>query len=143
MLIRKCVEEDLEKILEIEEKSFEYPYSRGIFEDFLSSDFFLLAEEDSTIFGYILAEAREEDGVIVSIAVLPGHRLQGVGTSLMEEVQKRMDVKRFFLIVRESNRGAQIFYDKLGFSKITRIEDYYQNDEDGILMQKPGKKKIN
>ncbi|MFW5945913.1 MAG: ribosomal protein S18-alanine N-acetyltransferase [Candidatus Natronoplasma sp.] len=139
MLIRKCLEEDLEKILEIERKSFEYPYSREILEDFLSSDFFLLAEEDSTILGYILAEEREGDGVIVSIAVSPDHRLQDVGTSLMEEVQKRMDVKEFFLIVRESNRGAQIFYDKLGFSKITRIEDYYQNDEDGVLMQKAGK----
>lgn len=141
MLIRKCEKEDIEKILEIEQKSFEYPYSREIFEDYISNEFFLLAEEDSKIIGYILAERREEDGVIVSIAVSPDNRLQGIGTSLMGAIQKKMNVRRFFLIVRESNRGAQIFYDNLGFSKITKIDNYYQNDEDGILMQK--KKKIN
>ncbi len=136
MLIRKCEEEDLEKILEIEKKSFEYPYSRCIFKDYLSSDFFLVAEKDSTIIGYIIGEKREDEGLIVSIAVSYDHRLQGVGTSLMEEIQKMMDVKTFILIVRETNQEAQIFYDKLGFSQIMRIENYYQNDEDGILMQK-------
>jgi len=138
MLIRKCENEDLEEVLEIEKNSFEYPYSREIFKDYLSTDFFIVAEEDSTIIGYILGEKREDEGVIVSIAVSPEYRLQGVGTSLMEEIQRKMDVNRFFLIVRESNREAQIFYDKFGFSKIMRIEDYYQNDEDGILMQKAG-----
>ncbi|MEF8833021.1 MAG: ribosomal protein S18-alanine N-acetyltransferase [Candidatus Thermoplasmatota archaeon] len=140
MLIRKCEEEDLEKILEIERKSFEYPYSREIFEDYISNNFFLLAEEDSKIIGYILAEEREGDGVIISIAVSPDQRLKGIGTSLMEEVLNKMDVERFFLIVRISNEEAQMFYDKLDFTKITKIEEYYQNDEDGILMYKPGKK---
>jgi len=136
MLIRKCEEEDLEKVLEIEKTSFDYPYSRDIFEDYLNSDFFIVAEEDSKIVGYVLGEEREDEGVIVSIAVSPEYRFQGVGTSLMKKIQRKMDVNRYFLIVRDSNREAQIFYDKLGFSKITRIEDYYQNDEDGILMQK-------
>lgn len=143
MLIRKFEEKDLDRILEIERKSFEYPYSREIFEDYISNDFFLIAEVNSKIIGYILAEKRDGEGVVISIAVSPENRLQGVGTSLMETVQKKMDVERFFLIVRESNRGAQIFYDELGFSKITKIEEYYQNDEDGILMQKSIKKKIN
>ncbi len=140
MLIRKCEEKDIDQILKIERKSFEYPYSQEIFKDYISNDFFLLAEEDSKVIGYILAEKREVDGVIVSIAVSPDYRLQGIGTSLMEKVLKEMNVRRFFLIVRESNQGAQIFYDNLGFSKITKLEDYYQNDEDGILMQKSIKK---
>jgi len=125
--------------MEIERTSFDYPYSREIFEDNLNSDFFIVAEEDSTVIGYILGEEREDEGVIVSLAVSPDHRLQGVGTSLMKKVQRKMDVNRYFLIVRDSNREAQIFYDRLGFSKITKIKDYYQNDEDGILMQKAGK----
>ncbi len=140
MLIRKCEGKDIDQILKIERKSFEYPYSQEIFKDYISNDFFLLAEEDSKVIGYILAEKREVDGVIVSIAVSPDYRLQGIGTSLMEKVLKEMNVRRFFLIVRESNQGAQIFYDNLGFSKITKLEDYYQNDEDGILMQKSIKK---
>ncbi len=141
MLIRKCEEEDLEKILVIERTSFDYPYSREIFEDYVNSDYFIVAEQDSKIIGYVLGEEREEEGVIVSIAVSPAHRLRGVGTSLMKKIQRKMDVNRFFLIVRESNREAKIFYDKLGFSKITKIEDYYQKDEDGILMQKEVMKK--
>jgi len=128
--------------MKIEKDSFKYPYSRDTFEDYLSTDFFIVAEEDEII-GYILGEEREGDGVIVSIAVSPDYRLQGVGTILMEEIQSRMDVRRFFLIVRESNRGAQIFYHQLGFSEITKIENYYQNDENGILMEKAGDKKIN
>lgn len=136
MIIRKCKEEDLLEVMEIEKESFSHPYSRGVFEDYLSSDLFLVAEDEQKIIGYILAERRDGQGVIVSIAVSLDRRHEGVGTSLMETVMDKMDVERFFLIVRVKNREAQLFYEDLGFAKVTRIESYYSNDDDGFLMQR-------
>ncbi|MFP4185857.1 MAG: ribosomal protein S18-alanine N-acetyltransferase [Thermoplasmata archaeon] len=136
MIIRRCEDGDLESVMDIERESFPFPYSQEIFEDYLSSDHFLVAEEDGDVIGYILGEKREGQGVIVSIAVSSDRRHEGVGTSLMERVMDQMDVERFFLIVRLKNRGAQLFYEELGFSKITTIEDYYLNGDTGILMQK-------
>ena len=39
---------------------------------------------------------------------------------------KLFGIKNTFLEVRESNRGARNFYDKLGFREITRRADYYK-----------------
>lgn len=141
MIIRKCEKGDLTGLMEIERESFSFPYSQEIFEDYLSSDLFMVAEDRGKVIGYILAEKREGQGVIVSIAVSSDRRHEGVGTSLMESVMDKINVGRFFLIVRAKNRTAQLFYENLGFSKITRIEGYYSNGDDGFLMQKKAEKK--
>lgn len=142
MNIRRCSPRDIEHVLEIEHESFSSPYSREIFEDYLSSDLFLVVEKDEEVIGYILADKREDQGVIISIAVQPNSRNEGIGTSLMETAQEKMkDVERYFLIVRTSNIGAQLFYEKLGYSKVAKIEDYYSDGEEGLLMQKSNEKK--
>ncbi len=136
MLIRKVEERDIDDVVEIENDSFSSPYPREIFLDYLSSDYFLLSEDDDEITGYILAEKRYGHGVIVSLAVKSERRLEGIGTSLMESVMDKMEAKRYFLIVRKSNTEARLFYPTLGFSEVTSVDNYYSNGEDGILMQK-------
>lgn len=136
MKIRKCREKDLQEIQEIEEKSFEHPYSEETFQLFQNSDYFLVAEiKEDQLGGYIIGEERQEYSLIVSLAVRPSHRRKGIGSSLIQELRKKMNNNRFLLVVRKSNNVAQRFYQSMGFSEKGIIEDYYQNDEDGIVME--------
>ncbi len=140
MLIRKCEQRDLDEVMNIEEQSFDHPYPYRIFEEYLGDELFLVAEDEEVV-GYIIGEEDEEHGLIVSIAVSPLRRSEGIGTELMRSVQERMDVDTFFVTVRPSNKSAIRFYKGLNFSKAGMIRDYYENDEDGILLKTGSKGK--
>ncbi len=136
MDIRVCEEKDLEPIVEIEKESFDHPYSPYIFEKFLGSDIFLLAEVDEKVVGYIMGDIRGEYGLLVSIAVLPDFRREGIGTRLIDELIERMDVPSLRLTLRPHNRGAFDFYKNMGFRYVGVIKDYYKNDDNAIVMEK-------
>ncbi|MBS3816718.1 MAG: GNAT family N-acetyltransferase [Candidatus Thermoplasmatota archaeon] len=137
VLIRNCERKDIEKVIQIENECFDNPYSGEIFYSHVGNDLFLVAEDsENGIVGYILGTEKEGYGVIASIAVSPSYRLQGIGKTLMDSIQKIMDVDRFFITVRPSNKGAIKFYEELNFVKVGKMRDYYENGEDGIVMRK-------
>ncbi|MHC1567948.1 MAG: ribosomal protein S18-alanine N-acetyltransferase [Candidatus Syntropharchaeia archaeon] len=135
MMIRKFRKSDLRRILEIEKEAFpKSPYDIFTFSYFyrIYPDFFLVHEERE-ITGYIIFNP--EDGHIASIAVHPDYRRRGIGTKLVEEVFKRTG-RKAYIEVRESNKGAQEFYKKIGFRKKGIISKYY-GSEDAIVMVIP------
>ena len=76
-------------------------------------------------------------GYIVSLAVLPNWRRQGIGSVLMKEALKAMSAWRVFecfLKVRVSNAPAINLYRKSGFEVIETIHQYYPNGEDAYVM---------
>ncbi len=143
MKIRKCTTKNLNRVIEIERKSFKYPYPPSLFRWYMRNGLFLVAEENEKIVGYVigmkkgLKEKKEEEskgGLIASIAVLPNFRRKGIGTSLMEKMMEKMEEVK--VQVRKSNRAAIKFYKKLGFIKKGFIENCYQDGEDAIVMKK-------
>jgi ribosomal protein S18 acetylase RimI-like enzyme len=57
---------------------------------------------------------------LATLAVLPGHRGQGIGTALVERMHeelRRMDVSRFFVAVIASNADSVRFYERLGLTR--------------------------
>ncbi|RLG38911.1 MAG: ribosomal-protein-alanine N-acetyltransferase [Candidatus Alkanophagales archaeon] len=134
-MIRRFRREDLPRILEIERDAFpKSAYSRYTFLYYAKTipDNFLVYEDDESgeVQGYVLFD---DDGHIISIAVAREHRRRGIGTSLVRAVL-RSSGGRAFVEVRESNIGAQRFYEKLGFRRVGRAPGYYE-DEDAILME--------
>ncbi|MBC7081018.1 MAG: ribosomal protein S18-alanine N-acetyltransferase [Thermoplasmatales archaeon] len=131
-VIRRCSEDDLKEVLEIENLSFNYPYPPYFFYEYLNKLFFV-AEENGKIVGYIIGDS--ERNMIISIAVHPSHRRKGYGKKLMEHLLKFMkgDV---FLQVRKSNNGAIKFYENMGFKKKGEIKNYYFDGEDAYIMVK-------
>ncbi|MDF2957507.1 MAG: Ribosomal protein S18 acetylase RimI [Candidatus Alkanophagales archaeon MCA70_species_1] len=134
-MIRKFRREDLPRILEIERDAFpKSSYSKYTFLYYAKKlpDNFLVYEDDRSgeVLGYVIFY---DDGHIISIAVAREHRRHGVGTALVRGVLKASG-GRAFVEVRESNVGAQRFYEKLGFKRVGRSPRYY-GDEDAILME--------
>jgi [ribosomal protein S18]-alanine N-acetyltransferase len=69
--------------------------------------------------------------------VRPDKRKKGLGTQLMQGLEKRLSKnKPLRLEVRQSNKAAIQLYSKLGFARTDLAEGYYTDGEDAIIMEK-------
>ncbi len=125
-----------------------YPeyFFREIYEHYDKA--FFVAETEGKVIGYIMC--RMEGGVsnfrlrwvrrghIVSIAVLPAFRRQGIASELVNNAMKALrteyNAKEVILEVRVTNLAAIRLYDKLRFRRIRTLQAYYRNGEDAQLM---------
>jgi [ribosomal protein S18]-alanine N-acetyltransferase len=139
MIIREFRRQDINRVLEIEQKSFKDPYPVNILLDIYNFGAgFLVAEQDDIIVGYIIFWIRYEDeGHIISIAVDTNYRRKNVGSQLVEtalKIFKRYNISQIKLEVRISNKGAIDFYKNVGFTPREVHKDYYEDFEDAVLM---------
>jgi ribosomal-protein-alanine N-acetyltransferase len=134
-MIRTFTPADMDRILEIEAQAFpKSPYSRRMFTSLYWSNptTFLVYEEEKEILGYLVYAA---EGHIISVAVDPRHRRRGIGTQLVLEVFKNAKGECIWVEVRETNTGAQAFYEKLAFRKKRIIPKYYRTEDAYIMVR--------
>lgn len=141
--IRKMTIEDLDGVMEVEEKSFTIPWSRQSFEEELFHNKYAvynIATYHNKIVGYIGMWKVVDEVNITNVAVHPEYRSLGIGSALLGEVIKIanvMNMVNIYLEVRQSNLLAQKLYEKFGFQKVGRRKQYYSdNREDALLMTK-------
>lgn len=87
---------------------------------------------EEKILGYIIFS---EGGHIISIAVHPQHRKNGIGARLLRRALKTLHSKIVWAEVRRSNQGAQAFYLKMGFQITGMVPNYYGN-EDALIVHR-------
>jgi len=133
-MIRIFTPADMDRILEIEAQAFpKSPYSRRMFMNlYRSNPTTFLVYEEGEILGYLVYTP---EGYIISIAVDPRHRRKGIGTQLVREVFRNATGEFMWVEVRESNAGAQVFYEKLGFRKKGVIPRYYWTEDAYIMVR--------
>lgn len=142
--IRRATLDDLESVHQIETLSFEeggYPsfVLRQMFD--ISPDYFLVAEVDHRIFGYILGHINKNtnQGWLLSLGVHPDARGKKLGRHLTEKLIDLLEndlSTEICLTVHPDNEMAKKLYEKLGF-KTMKIHDNYYNDlEPRLLMKK-------
>lgn len=133
---------DLDQIMKIEMVSFPAPWSKESYMGELKNSFatYLVAEEGSTVVGYIGIWCVFDEGHITTVAVHPQRRRKGVAKMLIQEAEKaakEKGVKRIFLEVRPSNTSAQSLYRVMGYCEVGVRRGYYtDNGEDAIVMVK-------
>ncbi|WP_298125942.1 ribosomal protein S18-alanine N-acetyltransferase [Brevundimonas sp.] len=84
----------------------------------------LEAESD----GFVLLQGVGDEAEVLTLAVRPAARRQGVGGRLMRRALARATeagVARVFLEVAEDNDAAQALYARLGFAATGRRRAYY------------------
>jgi ribosomal-protein-alanine N-acetyltransferase len=139
--IRPATRRDLRRILDIEAASFgRDAWDRPIFENALaeSPDLFVVARLAGRIAGYSITYVERGAGELVSIAVHPLYRRNGVGEALMRFTQgelKRRGVTAWRLMVRLDNEPAIGFYRRLGFARTRNVRGYYGRGVDGWRME--------
>ncbi len=78
-------------------------------------DLFLIAEINDEIIGTIIGGYDGRRGMIYHLAVHARVREQGVGSLLLEEVEKRLQArgcKKCYLLITADNSGAAQFYER-------------------------------
>lgn len=85
-------------------------------------DLFLVAEIDHEIVGAIIGGFDGRRGMIYHLAVRMDVRERGVGSMLLQEVEKRLQAKgckKCYLLVTAENRSAMKFYEKNDWHEMT------------------------
>ena len=78
--------------------------------------------------GFILLQAAADEAEILTLAVRPSARRQGLATRLVEAAAAQAAVGgtgRMFLEVAEDNGPARALYSRLGFAQVGRRLRYY------------------
>ncbi len=144
LTFRELSEDDLDAVLQIENLSFDTPWSRNQFKDeFLNRDLSIPigVELDGSLVGYAFLWIIVDECHLANIAIHPDLRRRGIGQALIEHVTgvaRAKNCVKMMLEVRKSNRSAIALYEKLGFQKTGSRKNYYHDgflkSEDAILM---------
>ncbi|MEW6102902.1 MAG: ribosomal protein S18-alanine N-acetyltransferase [bacterium] len=128
---------DLKEVLEIENLSFEDPWTKGMFEEEMKNGSFYVAKENGKIIGYGGFSIAEDEVSLVNLAIHPLYRKKGIGSFLLGliiKIAREEGGKKMFLEVRRKNLGAISFYKKQGFIETGIRKSYYDGGEDAIIM---------
>ncbi len=135
---------DLEQIMVIERVSFAYPWTEGMVRSELndaplSFSYVTRDLEKNQIIAYVFMRVLYDELHLLSIAVDPAWRRQGIGEALIAlvlETVREKNLKRITLEVRISNRSACQLYRKFGFKEVGIRRKYYcKPTENGLVFQ--------
>ncbi len=138
---RPMREDDLDAVMEIERRSYPFPWTRGIFRDCLRADYpAWVLERDRVLIGYGVLSIAADEAHVLNVCAAPEVQGQGHGRRMLRallQIARGRGARRVFLEVRRSNRTAIRLYHAEGFNEIGRRPRYYpaaDGREDAIVM---------
>lgn len=129
-------------LAELEKQCFADPWSEKALSEELTnpSAVFRVALLDGEVAGYVGMLHVLDEGDICNVAVFDRFRRRGVATALLQNLLTYGEEKKLSFItleVRESNTGAQKFYETMGFVPIGVRKNFYDHPkEHAVLMNK-------
>ncbi len=143
---RQPIALDIPVLATYEKELFPYsPWSTSQFkEEFAgipTTRFMSVAEDGNTIVGYcgVFVPAPGIEADILTVAVLPAYRRQGIATEFMRQIEAyavEREASAMMLEVELSNDSAIKLYESLGYVKISVRMDYYGPGKDAHVMRK-------
>ena len=135
-------EEDIQYVLEIEQTSFDFPWSESMFENQLMLKHIalkLVAANENSVMGYVIVWFEGNDSHILNIAVDKKWRGRNIANGILDAVITRSvnnGCNRIYLEVRKSNSYAKNFYKRNGFRVIGEEKGYYEETgEDALILE--------
>lgn len=119
-----------EVLAEIHTRSDPEPWSAGFMTEILAKPgvLGLVAQENGSPLGFVLARRAADEAEILTIATLPAARRRGIAKSLIIAISKQYlesGVYTLHLEVAEDNVPARGLYGGLGFEPVGRRALYY------------------
>ncbi len=143
-MIREALLNDLDGLLELEQLSFEHDrFHRRQLRYLITKaqGKVLVYDKDGLILGALIILWRRNNfsARIVSVAVRPESRSQGIGAALVKKVDNIARAKgltKISLEVRMDNEKAISFYESQGYIRTGLQPDYYIDGMTGVRYQK-------
>ena len=124
------IHDDLLQVSDIERRSYDFPWSHGVFRDCLLAGYTcIVLDRGDAVAGYGILSVAAGEAHVLNLCVDPEYRRLGYGDRLLDEMLARAKsaaVKEIFLEVRPSNVNALSLYRKKGFRQIAHRRAYYQ-----------------
>lgn len=146
LIIRKAEAADVSGIEEVEKASFSVPWSyESLYHDIAENKlaFYIVAEIDGKVCGYVGIWKILEEGHITNVAVSPEYRRMHIASAMLSvlfEVTGQQGIERYTLEVRTGNRPAISLYEGFDFEEAGIRKGYYEdNGEDALIMWKEKK----
>ena len=139
--IRWLVSRDMAEVLDIEQESFEYPWSEEDYQRCLRSRncIGMVAEYHGEVVGYMIYELAKNKIQLLNMATAKQYRRSGVATQMVAKLIGKLTLQRRNRItfeIRETNLPAQLFFRTVGFRATQILPNYYeQMQEDAYFMQ--------
>lgn len=140
MILREMLVEDLDQVMEIENRLFSPPWTKEGFFTYLTRKdaMFLVVEEKGRILAYCGLLMVLDGGDITNVAVCPERQREGIGHFLMESLirlAEEQGITAIHLEVRVGNHTAIRLYERMGFTRDGIRRNYYTDPaEDALLM---------
>jgi len=139
--LRPMREDDLDTIMGIEQDTYRYPWTRGIFRDCLQVGYSCwVYESEAGIEAYGVMSLGSGEAHILTLVVYAFSRGKGLGKIMLDhllQLARARKVHSVLLEVRPSNKVAIQLYHKLGFNEVGIRPNYYpseQGREDALIM---------
>lgn len=145
--VAAATEDDIPRLLEIEQEAISPPWSHGtlLSEIYSKDSFFAVARSEtglaqSRILGFVILRQVSDESELFQIAVDREARRLGVADTLMNAAfmhAAENGLMSVYLEVRKSNEAAISLYGKHGFVTVRQRVNYYSDPvEDAIVMVK-------
>jgi [ribosomal protein S18]-alanine N-acetyltransferase len=142
VMIRDMTQRDVPAVMQIENASYPFPWSEGIFRDCLRVGYVCCAVEiDDILIGYGVMSTGAGEAHILNLCISEPFRAKGLGGQMLEHLMEfaaSLGVGEMFLEVRPSNTPAIRLYQSLGFTQIGIRRGYYQardGREDAVVLR--------
>ena len=137
MRISRVESNDIESIIDLENRVFNHTLGKDIIEGDISrlNALYLKISESEKMIGYISIRINIDKAEMLNFVIEPKYQHQGYGNKLLKHVFQeltKIGVNSIILEVREYNDNAIKFYEKNGFKKILIRKNYY-GDCDAIV----------
>jgi len=136
--IREAVAADAAPIAEVEAAAAAVPWSPRSVGAHLRADVRhgWVVERRGRVVAHLLGMAAADEAELLTVAVHPRRRREGLGRRLVRHAQRRWaqaGVEAAYLEVREDNAAARALYATLGWAPTGRRRSYYRDGCDAVL----------
>ena len=140
--LQPLTDAQLEQVMEIERRAYEFPWTAGIFRDCLRVGYssWLVTDAGGMVLAYAVMSMAAGEAHILNLCVEPAHHQQGLGRFMLTHLQRlarSAGMELLLLEVRKSNTAAIALYTRAGFRRLGVRKNYYPargGREDALLL---------
>lgn len=139
--LRPMHEDDLDAVMAIEQATYQFPWTRGIFRDCMHVGYCCWVFEDNgDIEAYAVMSIGAGEAHLLTVVVDPKSRGKGLGKMLVThllDIASTHGAETVLLEVRPTNHIAVQLYQNLGFNEVGLRPNYYpapNGREDALIM---------